>query len=839
MMKRLSVILALSLLAAACGKETLYEGSDTGDLSFTVAGEAYVSVTKASDGQDGRIVPDARWDDGEPALLWAAEEDGIRVAAGAGPETRGALKDAADAATLTFGASGYESDGTTPLTSLQDNLPVYYTTTSQYHTGVGWPAAAYGTPAPEYKFYCYSPYIAASAASVKQSDGLTLNSGFKTVSYDANGIAVGSQPDLMTAYAVSPHAPNGVGITFKHRLCAIQFKLGPGWASGYRITAISFGGVVSTGTVAIDGTWTLGTAGSYTVTGFNDVTTANSVLAGSTDTYLMMVPQVLSNATLTITMADNASHTHTLTADIKGEWKEGKTVTYTIAPQKITSLSATYPSWTNASNAAVNGPVTDYTTSDKFGLYVVDDSGSIIIANQQLGVSSVNTSTHIATLDLSPLSNTFLSSTYRYFIYYPYQTSYNASSVTAGGATPDAFFSGIISGWNPSTTQNSAAAFKAQDLQVGEWTGGSTAMAHKMGLAKLTLASKSVTKKITYTYNSTSATSATSGGNVTITATSTFNDATALRLYSNSGYWTIVKATGASANTTVTLGSSTTVADAWANVSVTGIGYGKYKEFSVSPARSYQQFEAIFNYCGAVQSVTLPWAGTYNLEVWGGEGGGVSNVPNYTNNPLAGGKGGKSTGTKAFNKSQVLYVCVGGAGGSASQNHIDVAGGYNGGGSVTKTSGDANHFCAGGGGATHIATATGVLSSLNSNRSAVLIVAGGGGGARDQANHVAAARWGPGGAGGGTSGGGLGPGTQAEGSGSGYFGRAYTTQEASSGGGGGYWGGKESNVVGGSNTQYDGQEGASGGSGYIGGVNSGSTTAGQRSGNGYARIYFQ
>ena len=566
-MKRFTVILVFSLLAAACGEDSVLDGPGGRDLSFAVAGEAYVTVTKAPDGQDGLISLDALWEDGEPAVLWIVEEDGIRVAAGAGPETRGALKDAADAAALSFGASAYESDGTTPLTTLQDNLPVYYTTTSQYHTGVGWPAAAYGTPAPDYKFYCYSPYIAASDVNVTQSDGLKLNSGFKTVSYDANGIAVGSQPDLMTAYAVSPHAPNGVGITFKHRLCAIQFKLGSGWTGGYRITAISLGNVKSTGTVAIDGTWTLGSAGAYTVTGFNDVTTANSVLAGSTDTYLMMVPQVLSNATLTVTMTDNASHTHTLTANIIGEWKEGKTVTYTIAPQKITALKATYPSWTDASNAAVNGPVTDYTTSDKFGLYVVDASGNIIIANQQLGVSSVDSSTHIAALDISPLSGSFLSSSYRYFIYYPYKSSYDASSVTAGGATPDAFFSSIISGWSPAGTQNTAATFKAQDLQVGEWTGGSTAMAHKMGLAKLTLGTKSVTKKITYTYNSTSYTSSTSGGSVTITATSSFNSATANRLYSSGGYWTIVKATGASANTTVTLGSSTTVADAWsANV---------------------------------------------------------------------------------------------------------------------------------------------------------------------------------------------------------------------------------------------------------------------------------
>ena len=56
-----------------------------------------------------------------------------------------------------------------------------------------------------------------------------------------------------------------------------------------------------------------------------------------------------------------------------------------------------------------------------------------------------------------------------------------------------------------------------------------------------------------------------------------------------------------------------------------------------------------------------------------------------------------------------------------------------------------------GGGATHIASASGLLSTLSSNTSAVLRVAGGGGGARDQINLEAASRHGDGGSGGGTS----------------------------------------------------------------------------------------
>lgn len=78
----------------------------------------------------------------------------------------------------------------------------------------------------------------------------------------------------------------------------------------------------------------------------------------------------------------------------------------------------------------------------------------------------------------------------------------------------------------------------------------------------------------------------------------------------------------------------------------------------------------------------------------------------------AGGNGGHSIGYKNLTKGTILYVVVGGAASGAT-------GGYNGGGS-SLTGGT------GGGGATHIATNTGTLKSLSSNKASVLIVAGGG-----------------------------------------------------------------------------------------------------------------
>ena len=119
---------------------------------------------------------------------------------------------------------------------------------------------------------------------------------------------------------------------------------------------------------------------------------------------------------------------------------------------------------------------------------------------------------------------------------------------------------------------------------------------------------------------------------------------------------------------------------------------------------------------------TVPYNGTYKLETWGAEGG-------ATIDGTGGGYGGYSTGTILLNSGDILYVNVGGQGSRTSSGTVEyIAGGYNGGGS---TGGQAccNRSFGSGGGATHIATKSGLLSSLSSNLSDILIVSGGGGGA--------------------------------------------------------------------------------------------------------------
>ena len=127
-----------------------------------------------------------------------------------------------------------------------------------------------------------------------------------------------------------------------------------------------------------------------------------------------------------------------------------------------------------------------------------------------------------------------------------------------------------------------------------------------------------------------------------------------------------------------------------------------------------------FDYTGGEQTFTAPVSGTYKLETWGAQGGSA-------NETYYGGYGGYSSGQIALDLNQKVYVNVGGTG--ITDDDFDastyVNGGYNGGGTAC---GYKDKLASSGGGATHIATSAGQLTSLSNKKTNILIVAGGGGG---------------------------------------------------------------------------------------------------------------
>ena len=229
-------------------------------------------------------------------------------------------------------------------------------------------------------------------------------------------------------------------------------------------------------------------------------------------------------------------------------------------------------------------------------------------------------------------------------------------------------------------------------------------------------------------------------------------------------------------------------------------------------------------YTGAETSIILS-PGTYRITVKGASGNFGGNKSTNTATYTRTGGGGTSTGTLTVENDTTIYINVGGCGSSYTGTSTSTrAGGYNGGGS-------ANAYGGVGGGATHIATRSGLLSTLENYKDTVIVVAGGGGGSNYYSGN--STYYGNGGVGGGTSGaagtksgsantsyagqggsqtagGAAGTNTTRKGT-AGSFGQGGshtngTSSYASSAGGGGWYGGGA-----GSNEE----SGGGGGSGYI------------------------
>ena len=195
-----------------------------------------------------------------------------------------------------------------------------------------------------------------------------------------------------------------------------------------------------------------------------------------------------------------------------------------------------------------------------------------------------------------------------------------------------------------------------------------------------------------------------------------------------------------------------------------------------------------YSYTGAVQTFVAPKTGTYQLEVWGAQGG-------YDNSSKPGGNGGYSVGAAELKEGETLYVYVGQSGTSRVRG---TGGGWNGGGNAGTLG-----VSGAGGGATDIRTVQDPNGETSWNDTTSLqsriIVAGGGGGGGNGA-------YGAGGVGGGDPAGEGYTGQQAATSTSGYaFGYGQNRIGDGGGGGGGYYGGYMAN----------GDQGAGGGSGYV------------------------
>lgn len=317
----------------------------------------------------------------------------------------------------------------------------------------------------------------------------------------------------------------------------------------------------------------------------------------------------------------------------------------------------------------------------------------------------------------------------------------------------------------------------------------------------------------------------------------------------------------------------------WAMGSTEGTGYvpGTSVALSSNTVFYAKWYHSVitFPYTGGTQEFTVPYDGLYQLEVWGAQGGAAQEKIGVN---FSGGLGGYAKGKVYLTQNTILYVVVGGQGGSNPE--WENPGGYNGGGA-------GQSYCGGGGGATHIGAFDSTLAEYGKTSSpteqekypGLYIVAGGGGGGGSSSGYTDddAHKWQneTGGTGGGEVGG-LAFNCSDDGStSSSDYGKAWLAAEAwlpttdfpvhvyedennhieftfgqgqnagdhydtggngCGGGGGGLYGGMSA-IAWGDDEDWQNHAGA-GGSGYIGGVESGEwgNDSDFRSGNGFAKI---
>lgn len=742
-MKKLFTLIAAASLMAACSEDVTTNQTD-GDkryITFSVSDAQNASTrsivapwsneqTEMTDAEKNVVAVETNLPSEYPLCLTITDEPFIHHANA--DMTRGALFNSGDAANLVFGVTEFlTSDPTTPLFS--NSVPAHQSTLDDgrelFKANEFWEYDAYDGI--NYDFYAYAPQVDGTA------HGITLSNEYRTITYDAAGVDVGNQPDLMTARKWTSSYVGAIPLNFQHRLCAIQIKTAGTWTSGYHVSGIKFSNVISSGSFDIDtdkdDAWTSkGAAGDYVVSGFTEAAAINTVIAGPTDTWLMLPPQTLSGAKLSITIS-NGVDAYSITAPINSStWRAGHTVTYTVSPEAITTMTVNYPtgssrSWNDGSNP-VTGPVTTYATSDQFGLFVLDKDNKIFVSNQCV-TPTAGSDNASRTLDIS----FFKSKQFRYFLMYPYISdaaletlvgttnyeSYYKLNGTGRPANADAFFAEVITNWNPANNQSTEANFKLQDLQVAKLSGDHFDMVHKMALIEIDMTPKELYDTLYYDGNTYSSGSWTlhSTKNSSSRSKHEWNGSTTFsstdKAYGNgTACYQIVKPTITTPSFTANIVKAN-YEYGWSQSCSAISSAGMVEAYTVScdiEDHFYTAWE--FAYTGTYKQWAPPISGaSYMFECWGAQGGG-----GY-------GQGGYTSGF--MNASSTFYIYVGQRGA-----HGNTTASWNGGGygyNAYLVSSNGPHYNHGGG-ATDIRTTSGAWNNAASLNSRIMVAAGGGGG---------------------------------------------------------------------------------------------------------------
>ena len=443
----------------------------------------------------------------KPLYLHPLETENTSVM-NAMPQTRGVMNESSTVGS--FGVSAvYSKDGVN--SSLFQNEEAtqngsYWFTSSN----ATWPLDG------SVSFYAYAPYNETSL-SLQGSDDFVKN---KTIRYTANTDDLSKQPDLIVAKSesnafTSSTANKAVGLSFNHALTAITFSISADMIPG-KVKSITVSGVYGQGDYDLSkASWVSLASPSTYVIKPNEASVKAGESKALTDknSALMMIPQPLDNAKVSMIFNDGAKD-KTVSFSLDGtSWTAGKHITYVLSSSKITTLnmgSLTYPTGWNSVNTGANAKNqirTAYASTTSAGLFVVNEDRKIIAANVQLTYNGTSWS-------LPAGSKLKFSPKYNYFVYYPYQdqpslaglpvVNTTVSEVSISSSTQ--FFTDAVATWKSkkiAADQSTKEKMNACDLQIGKASldedgcSVSFKMEHAMGLAVLNRESKSVPKHYT------------------------------------------------------------------------------------------------------------------------------------------------------------------------------------------------------------------------------------------------------------------------------------------------------------------------------------------------------
>ncbi|WP_081618603.1 fimbrillin family protein [Segatella paludivivens] len=220
----------------------------------------------------------------------------------------------------TFGIIADVVNGSNYTTEIDQEVVSYNATNKIWETVANhyWPGANKTV-----NFYAYYP-ASITNGTITHTAGTTPTLTY-TVPADAT-----TQVDIMTATGtnVSGNTNSSTPLTFSHIFAAVKFAVGTNGLPSGIIKSITISGIKSSGTYTFGSGWALGsTISSFTVSPSTTITGAAGANITSDTFTMMMIPQIFTNATITLTYNTGTSYKQT----ISGNWTAGTTYTYNLS----------------------------------------------------------------------------------------------------------------------------------------------------------------------------------------------------------------------------------------------------------------------------------------------------------------------------------------------------------------------------------------------------------------------------------------------------------------------------------------------------------------------------